>query len=686
MDSHTAKDFYMDFKRMYKTFTVGAACTLLSAFTQTGNSNTEADIRINMPYKKMGLSREQAAAHLLSRFTFGTKPEQVKEVVAMGLEQWLQEQLDGRITDEELNRRLPAANYEALSLKNEAIVNTYLNPAQIIRLAAQNNMYNKDSLKNLDKPEYRAQLKKLMDENGYKAPQELQRQLVNQKIIRAAYGQNQLHEVLTDFWFNHFNVSLTKNQCQQYVLTYERDAIRPNILGSFQTLLEATAKHPAMLEYLDNAQSVSMENDLARQQEKNGALRAARQKLQEMSADTGRPGNMLLQQVLNNRKVQGLNENYAREIMELHTLGVDGGYTQTDVTTVAKALTGWSVLPLVKDAPGRKILEAANEANFEKRGFVREGDFLFRADKHDQTAKTILGKNFPANGGYREGMEVLALLANHPSTAKFICGKIATRFVADTPAAALISKMTEVFLKTNGNIRSVIIAMVNQKEFWDTKALREKVKSPFEFAISAVRATNADVQQPFQLFNWCTKMGQRFYYYQTPTGFPDRGNYWINSGSLLNRMNFGLAFATEKIPGIKLNLAALNQNHEPESAEAALQLYSHILLPERNQDDNIRRLTALVKDSNLEQKISDAAANTSLSGTAMLGNTADEMGAMEMTGKQQGKNNRREEKKNERAALNKKNLPLTTVYVAGNTSTVSQVTGIIIGSPEFQRK
>jgi uncharacterized protein (DUF1800 family) len=145
--------------------------------------------------------------------------------------------------------------------------------------------------------------------------------------------------------------------------------------------------------------------------------------------------------------------------------------------------------------------------------------------------------------------------------------------------------------------------MVNSREFWDTKALREKVKSPFEFAISAIRATNADVQQPFQIYNWCTKMGQRFYYYQAPTGFPDRATYWINTGSLLNRMNFGLAFATQKIPGVKIDLAALNDNHEPESAEAALVFYSKILLPERNQDDNIRRLTAMVKDVNLEKKI-----------------------------------------------------------------------------------
>lgn len=668
----------MDLRRLYKTFTVGACLTLLSAFVQ-GSSADTSEPRLNMPYKKMGLTPEQAAAHLLNRFTFGTQPGQVKQVVEMGLDNWLLQQLDSRLPDEEVKRRLPAANYEALAMDNETIVNRYLNAGQIIRVAAKNNLLDKDSLRNLDKPEYRAQLKKLMDAQGYQLPQELHRQLINQKVIRAAYGQNQLQELLTDFWFNHFNVSLTKGQCQQYVLTYERDAIRPNVLGNFATLLEATAKHPAMLEYLDNASSVSMDNDMARRQEKNAVARQARERLQQAANDTTTPGGKILQQTLAARKTQGLNENYAREIMELHTLGVDGGYTQQDVTTVARALTGWSVKPLYKDGPGIKLLQAAGPALLQRRGFVVEGDFLFRADKHDESAKTILGKNFPANGGYEEGKQVLAMLASHPSTAKFISTKLAARFVSDTPSAALVNKMTAAFLKSHGNIKTVLITMVNSREFWDTKAVREKVKSPFEFAISAIRATNADVQQPFQIYNWCTRMGQRFYFYQAPTGFPDRAGYWINTGSLLNRMNFGLAFATGKIPGVKLNLAALNDNHEPESAEAALAIYSKILLPERNQDENIRRLTAMVRDTNLEQKINEAAEKNPSATVDVQTEQQDEMMGISM------KKNRRE-KANEKKALGKKNLPVTTLYVAGNTNTVSQVAGIIIGSPEFQRK
>lgn len=645
---------------------------LLLAFS-AGNTPPAQEPRINLPYKKMGMTKEQAAAHMLGRLSFGATAGQVKQVADMGLEKWLEQQLNAGLPDTAVERRL--VGYDALALSNEQIVNTYLNAGQVIRIAAKNNLLNKDSVKNLDKPEYRQQLKAIMDQQGYKLPQELQRQLINQKVIRAAYSANQLQEVLTDFWFNHFNVSLTKGQCQQFVMTYERDAIRPNVLGHFGKLLEVTAKHPAMLEYLDNATSVSMDNDMARKQEKSAFVNALRKRMKDMSEDSTRAGSQVMQQFVQNRKNQGLNENYAREIMELHTLGVDGGYTQNDVTEVARALTGWSVAPLYKDGPGTRLMEATPPAVMARRGLIREGDFLFRGDKHNENAKMILGHPFPANGGYAEGMKVLNLLASHPSTANFISTKLAARFVADTPPPSLVKRMAEAYLKSDGNIRTVLITMLNSNEFWDRRVVREKVKSPFELAISAIRATNADVMQPFEIYNWCMRMGQRFYYYQAPTGFPDRASYWINTGALLNRMNFGLAFATQKIPGVKINLAALNDNHEPESAEAALQTYSRILLPEREQDDNIRRLTAMVRDVNLEQKISQAADKATI---PVSGAQQDDMQMTNVT--------RRSNARNQRAALSKKNLPVTTLYVAGNVNTVSQVAGIIIGSPEFQRK
>jgi uncharacterized protein (DUF1800 family) len=662
----------MKWKRTAMCFSAGTIIFLLSAFAQIKHADNAS---LQFPYKKAGLTERQAAAHLLSRFTFGATPNQIDEVVNMGLEKWFQQQLNGNLSDDEVNKRLQS--YDALTMSNETIVNTFLKPGDLLKVAAKNNIIPKDTLAaivaNPDKQQYRAQIKQFMDANGYKPLQELNRQLINQKIIRAAYGNNQLQEVMTDFWFNHFNVSLTKNQCAQYILTYERDAIRPNVLGNFEKLLEATAKHPAMLEYLDNASSVSNDNYLARRQQNSVAGRIAQRKMDDMmNDDKTAPA---VKQALQARKNQGLNENYAREIMELHTLGVDGGYTQNDVTEVARALTGWSVMPLNKDNAYKKFLEPAAWDRMEKNGFVREGDFLYRADKHDENAKNILGKSFPSDGGYAEGLKVLEMLANHPSTAKFISKKLAVRFVSDTPSDELINYLAQVFLQSKGNIKNVMMALVNSDEFWKPDALREKVKSPFEFAISAIRATNADLQQPFQIFNWCTKMGQKFYYYQAPTGFPDKASYWINTGSLLNRMNFGLAFATEKIPGLKINLAALNNNHEPESADAALVTYSNLLLPERNNDQNIKRLTQLIHDNNVQQKINDAAAKNQSADANVL--AEDNMMVND---------NAKAIQRTENAALNKNNKPININYSMGNNSMVGQVAGVIIGSPEFQRR
>ena len=663
---------------MSKCFTVGIALFALSGFVQKAAIDRN---RLRFPYKKAGLTEKQAAAHLLNRFTFGPTPGQIDEVVNMGLEKWFAQQLNESLDDTDMLKRL--ISYDALNLSSEEIVNTYPNPGQIIALAKKNNII----LKNNDtsaagKQEYKEQLKQVMQQYGYKPPAELERQLINQKIIRAAYSNNQLQEVMTDFWFNHFNVSLTKNQCLQFVLPYERDAIRINALGSFDQMLLATAKHTAMLEYLDNATSVSNNNPFGQKQLNNLLAKRANDKIEEMVNDTSNKNAAALKQLLNARKTQGLNENYAREIMELHTLGVDGGYTQNDVTQLARALTGWGIMPLLKDGVGKNLIDKAGGIDkMKEKGFVIDGDFLYRPDKHDEGEKIILNQKLPANGGYEEGVKMIEFLANHPSTAKFISKKLAVRFVSDTPSEALINKMADAFLKSKGNIKTVLTVMVNSPEFWNADALREKIRSPFELAISAVRATKADVQQPFQLFLWCTRMGQKFYYYQAPTGFPDKASYWINTGSLLNRMNFGLAFATEKIPGIKLNLSSLNNNHEPESIEAALNTYSNLLLPERDNAANIKRLIPLITDNDLEKKLKDAAAKNT---TAEIIPTADE--SDNMTAMSERKNNRAM-KQAERAALNKNNAkPVTLAYAAGNNTMIAQVAGVIIGSPEFQRK
>jgi hypothetical protein len=271
-----------------------------------------------------------------------------------------------------------------------------------------------------------------------------------------------------------------------------------------------------------------------------------------------------------------------------------------------------------------------------------------------------------------EGLEVLHQLATHPSTATFICRKIATRFVCDTPSAALVASMAAVFTKTGGDIKQTMIAMLNSREFWKKEVLRSKIKSPFELAVSAIRATNADLRNPYQLYDWCTKMGQKIYSYGAPTGFPDKASFWVNTGSLLNRMNFGLAIAAQRIPGVAMNLLALNNNHEPESVDDALQAYSAILLPERNQKENISRLTNLVRDEALQSKLEKALASTQ----TPTGMEEDKSGAGDMMDDamvpQMGK-----------GKGNGKNMPAPAMAAAGQ---VAHVVGIIIGSPEFQRK
>jgi uncharacterized protein (DUF1800 family) len=534
------------------------------------------------PYREARLTERQAAAHLISRFTYGATPGQIDKVVKMGLEKWFRQQLDASLPDDSLQIML--AQYDALKLSNAQIAETYPRRGQLVRMAIRDGYVDKDSVKT-DKQAYRDILKKYMDEKGYKPEQELFRQLYCQKVLRAAYAQNQLREVMTDFWFNHFNVSVTKNDCAEFIPVYERDVIRPGSLGKFGDLLKATAHSPAMLYYLDNFIS-------------SGPI------------DTTKP----MQKA---RKAQGLNENYARELMELHTLGVDGGYTQQDVTQAARVLTGWT---------------------------VREGDFFFAANRHDKGDKVVLGKHFGPNGGDEEGMQLLDMLAHHPSTAHFISRKIAIRFVSDDPPASLVDKMAKTFKDKDGDIREVLMTMVSSPEFWSAAAIREKTKSPFELAIGAVRSLHARINQPFQLYNWVTRMGEKMYCYQAPTGFPDKGQFWINTGSLLNRMNFGLALATGRIPGLSFDLAILNNNHEPESAQAALVTYCKLIMPERDLDQTIKRLTPMLNDPNLPQKVNTAAAGH------------DEMAVTEPT-----------------PALI-------------SPATTAQVVGVIIGSPEFQRR
>jgi uncharacterized protein (DUF1800 family) len=661
--------------KLFSTITIVVISSVLFSF----NDHTDKT-RIHFPYKQAGLTERQAAAHLLSRFTFGAKPTDVDAVVKMGLEKWFRQQLKGDLPDDTLNQIL--SGYDALKLTNTEVVNTYPNGGQVLRMAVRDGVIKQDSVSKADRKEYRDQLEAYMQQKGLKPQQELQRQFVNQKILRATYSNNQLRELLTDFWFNHFNVSVTKNDCAEFIPAYERDVIRPNVFGKFQDLLLATAKSPAMLMYLDNFTSAGANSN--QNNPINGQLRKKFAAQLQQMGDSMQMQRQVLNKLQQAKKNQGLNENYAREVMELHTLGVDGGYTQQDVTQAARILTGWTVYPMGNYGYGgamKNIIDKIGEDNLKERGFVHDGDFLFAINRHDMGEKVVLGKNFPANGGYEEGVELLTMLAHHPSTAKFITRKIAVRFVSDNPPQSLLDKMAKTFTEKDGDISQVLITMVSSPEFWSKESLREKTKSPFELAISSARSLDADIKAPFQLYNWITKMGQKLYFYQAPTGFPDKGQYWINTGALLNRMNFGLALASNRIPGVKVDLAALNNHHEPESSDAALITYGKLILPERNLDETVKRLTPLLNDPNLVKKVDDAAGKTTAP------QQANAMQSNDMTMKDDVMLNNKNEGK---VRLNKgggKNDSLAALQGAqGNNSMLSQVVGIIIGSPEFQRK
>ncbi len=609
---------------------------------------------VSMPYKAAGLTEKQAAAHLLGRFTYGATPGQVDEVTKTGLLKWFKKQLESRAGDDSLKQLL--AGYDLLGYSNQKVSETFPRGGQLVRMAIAEGVINKDSVNKQNNKEYRSKLDSFMSAKGMKPERELFRQFINQKIYRAAYTENQLQEVLTDFWFNHFNVSITKNDCARFIPAYERDVIRPNALGKFEELLLATAKSPAMLLYLDNFSSSGVNSDM----DNNGGPFKKR--------------------VAQKKKGQGLNENYAREVMELHTLGVDGGYTQQDVTQAAGVLTGWTIYPMGeygRTGAIQKLLDRVGEDKLAERGFVREGDFLFTPNRHDNSDKVVLGKTFKGSGGYQEGVELLKMLAHHASTAKFISGKLAVRFVSDNPPASLINKMATTFLNKNGDIKEVLITMVSSPEFWSKEALREKTKSPFELTMSAVRSLRATIVQPYQLFTWLDKMGQKMYFYQAPTGFPDKGTYWINTGSLLNRMNFGLALAQQRIPGVKVNLIALNEGHEPESTQAALATYSALLMPERDLTETIKRLTPLLNDPELEKKINAAAGKS---------DEPREKRDMQMEGNASQAMMDNNDMMTDTAEKERASVSRQLALAKNDKYMLTQVVGIIIGSPEFQRR
>ena len=432
---------------------------------------------------------DRAIAHVLNRIGFGPRPGDVRRVRELGLQRYVEQQLQPeRIADTAVDARL--AGLTTIRMSAAQIQTEFEQP--LLEARRRRQLAAEKSTEPLLAPT-QVRANQLMVELG------------EQKVIRAIYGERQLQEVLTDFWFNHFNVDARKGRDRFLLTTYEREAIRPHVLGKFRDLLEATAKSPAMLFYLDNWMSVDPD---AVRPGPGGALRAG------------------------NRQKRGLNENYGRELMELHTLGVDGGYSQQDVIEVARAFTGWTI------------------------GNPRQGGgYFFNARLHDAGEKVVLGHRIKAGGGESDGEQVLGILATHPSTARFIATKLVRRFVGDIPPASLVDRAAARFLDSGGDIREVVRTIVTSPEFLRPDAYRAKVKSPFEFIVSAVRATGAEVDDATPLVRALQQLGMPLYACQPPAGYKDTADAWVNTGALVNRMNLALALASNRLRGITVDHA-----------------------------------------------------------------------------------------------------------------------------------
>jgi|HubBroStandDraft_6_1064221.scaffolds.fasta_scaffold01848_6 uncharacterized protein (DUF1800 family) len=590
------------------------------------------------------MDQRKQTVHVLNRLTFGPRPGELDQVMAIGIDKWIDQQLHpDKIDDSALESRL--SPFRTLRMDTREMVENFP-PEQMIKAVADG----KQSLPSdpLKRAVYQAQLERYQDKEDRKqqtavagpdkvadderarrqqerieaeqkveellemppdqrmkavlkmspeeqrvmtsslqgekrdeflegmnprqretiealnSPQQVvANELVEGKVLRAIYSDRQLQEVMTDFWFNHFNVFLGKGADRYLLTSYERDVIRPRALGKFEDLLVATAQSPAMLFYLDNWLSVGPNSDVA-----NGIPKRANKDVKQRIRNKGQTSQ-------SKGKRNGLNENYGRELMELHTLGVNGGYTQEDVTQVARVFTGWTLKQ-------------------PKQG----GGFTFEERTHEPGDKVVLGHCIKPKGE-KEGLEVLHILAHHPSTAKFVCTKLAMRFVSDDPPQALVDRMAQTFLKKDGNIREVLKTMLGSPEFWAPDTYRAKVKTPLEFVVSAVRASGAEVTDATAIARQLQTMGMPLYGMQPPTGYSMKADAWVNSSALLGRMNFALALTSGKIKGVQVDSERVPlASDDPQQSLAALEnsllagevsQQTHDVISARLQDSKISR-------------------------------------------------------------------------------------------------
>lgn len=554
---------------------------------------------------KRALTEDQKVLHVLNRLGFGARQGDREKVKAMGLQKYIDQQLNPAAIPDTLAES-KVRNLDTVNLSTSKLFAKYPNPGALLNQVGistqdtQNLQQGEASRDDARQRERRQRINELYRKYDLKPAAQLLPQIVANRVLRAVYSERQLQEVMVDFWQNHFNVFSGKAAVRWYIPSYERDVLRKNALGNFKDLVVGTAQHPAMLFYLDNFQSVApqapppnanqqrLQRLIASGQElpAQARERLKRQfnlsdaeldiRLKEMRSR----GNIDLRPQQRNQR--GINENYARELMELHTLGVDGGYTQKDIVEVARAFTGWTIA----DPRGYRRAAAATIQGTEEQRInrlqrqqgipdsIESGEFFFNQRWHDTGAKTVLGQKVES-GGVADGLKVIDILVSHPSTARHIARKLAVKFVSDKPSDALVARTAEVFRTSKGDIKATLRALFTDKEFFAPENYRAKIKTPFELAISSIRAIGGETNASPAMVAMLRKLGELPYGYQAPTGYPDTAEDWVNTGALLERLNFAVAIASNRIPGSRVDLKSMAFSDDKRIVDTAINKILH---------------------------------------------------------------------------------------------------------------
>lgn len=660
----------------FRLQTITAAATLYSLllpmFAFAGGIDTS----------RKGLTEEQKIIHVLNRLGFGARPGDVEKVRSIGLQKYIDQQLQPAAIDDAVAES-KVKNLEIFQMSTAEVFAKYPNPGALLRqleggrqaqarrqedaAKKENSEAASEEMTREEQRERQQKLQALYREYDLRPARQLVPQIAANRLLRAVYSERQLQEVMVDFWQNHFNVYSGKGAVRWYIPSYERDVIRKNALGNFRDLVVGTAQHPAMLFFLDNFQSVAPNSRNAGGNNRplqNGRLNARqRERIKMRQGLTDSELDQRLKQMQNvaqNQRDRGLNENYARELMELHTLGVDGGYTQKDIVEVARAFTGWTIA----DPRGYRRAAANEITGRQDRAISRlqrmagvpddieSGEFYFNERTHDKDSKTVLGQKI-SDGGMKDGLKVIDILVKHPSTAKFIARKLAVKFVNDNPSDALVERIAKAFSKSNGDIKTTLRAVFTDKEFFAAENYRAKIKTPFELAASSLRAIGADTNGGPAMLAMLNKLGEVPYGYQAPTGYPDTAEDWVNTGALLERLNFAVAVSSNRIPGTHVDLKSFESKDKSKVLDEAV---ADIL------DGDVSTATRATLAKQIEQPLPDV---------KEAADADDDMDVPNMrgAGQQGGRQNRQ-------ARL----LP-----PSGNPE-VFKVVSLVLGTPEFQRQ